>query len=46
VEVPVKTLEDWLRAGASTAHAEESSSDVEDDANSAARFTHLETVRL
>lgn len=43
VEVPVETLEDWLRAGASTAPPEEPPRDVEDDTN-AARLTHLQTV--
>ena len=32
----METLEDWLRAGANTAHSEEPGSDVEDDANAAA----------
>ena len=42
----MKILEDWLRAGENTAHSEEPVCDVEDDANAAARFTHVETVRV
>lgn len=44
VEVPVETLEDWLRAGASTAPPDEPVRDVEDNTSAAVRLTHLETV--
>ncbi len=44
VEVPVETLEDWLRAGASTAPPDEPVRDALDDTSAAVRLTHLETV--
>lgn len=43
VEVPVETVEDWLRAGAGVAPHEEPPRDIEDD-TSAARHTLLQTV--
>ncbi len=43
VEVPLETVEDWLRAGAITAPPDEPVRDVEND-TSATRLTHLETV--
>lgn len=43
VEVPLETLEDWLRASACIPPKEEPARDVEDDTNAVER-THLQTV--